>query len=336
MRGYLDDFAKATPPQWDQAVASSAVANSRFSVQTLAVGLAIAAALVLAVVVQVPSGRASAGFSDDRAVALTRDFKAVHTTLIDVDELSRSEQDERHRAVMADKSLAFEAAEEAWQLLAEEEDPERALVGLIGLGELYQSMGQALREFDQPTYLTDAQSEVYTRALEGKAIAMDERAVEVLEEAREIAVDEDFGADLEVLDEWLDELEQGLDDAAAARQAERDAAAAVVGERRGIELAMPTSGDASTLKAEIDRLGAAVRACDQLDGEQVMALTSIVEKTGETTIDGVPGTMHIVQPQSLKTLSDVLRSLGCLEDDADALSPADRRDLEPLGYIDEE
>ena len=84
--------------------------------------------------VQVPTGHAGAGFSDDRAVALPRDFEAVHTTLIDVDELSRSEQDARHRAVMADKSQGFETA---WQLLAEEENPELALVGLMGLGELY-------------------------------------------------------------------------------------------------------------------------------------------------------------------------------------------------------
>ena len=243
LRQYLDDFIDATPPQWDQAVYASAGATSRFSIQTLAVGMAIAASLVLAVVVQVPTGHAGAGFSDDRAVALTRDFEAIHTTLIDVDELSRSEQDARHRAVMADKSHAFETAEEAWQLLAEEEDPERALGGLMGLGELYQSMGQTFREFDQPTYLTDSQSVVYSRALDRKAVGFEERAVSAWEEARKVAINEDFESDLKVLDDWLDDLEQRLDDAAAAKQAELEAAAAVR-ERRGVELALPTSGDA--------------------------------------------------------------------------------------------
>ena len=105
-------------------------------------------------------------------------------------------------------------------------------------------MGQTSLEFDQPTYLTDSQSGVYSRALGRKAVGFEERAVSDWEEARKVTLNEDFESDLKVFDDWLDDLEQRLDDAAAAKQAELDAATAAVRERRGVELALPTSGDA--------------------------------------------------------------------------------------------
>ncbi len=318
LRQYLDDFADAARPNWEAATSSVEDSATGRGIHQWAIGLAIAAALLVAVFVQLPSSKASAGVADDEAIALSDAFGAIHTSLLRGSELPRAEEDAMHRAVMADKAAAFEAAESAWRALAEDADSERALVGHLGLGDLHESMGDALHEFDHPSYLTEEQSEVYARALSGKAQVQWQLALDAYEAARVIAVDQGYDADVVALDERLDllvELMEGIERDAVEREQAADAAGRMV---------------AGELRAKTAALQAAVGRCPDVDVGEADEILRMVVQAHEA-----------LQRERFSTYPDVLDAVTAygqaLEEMGCPVATPKREEegplLERLGYV---
>jgi len=224
LRQHVEDFVSTTTldSSWQRALeqVDAPSRSSRFGLHAVGVFALTAAVLVFAYGGLGPDGGEPTEPGDPKAlsagvipVALQEAeekleaFRDIDNTTLELDGLSRADEDTVQRDALAAKTEAMEDTLAAFQALVDGDDADLRAEGLEGIARTYEEMADSLANMPLPTYLDEVQATVYRRALTAKAGLQWEKATEVYRLAAKAQSDRDRARDLR---EHARELEERL------------------------------------------------------------------------------------------------------------------------------
>jgi len=195
LRQHVEDFVSTTTldSSWQRALEQVDAPSrpSRFGLHAVGVFALTAAVLVFAYGGLGPEGGKPTEPGDPKALSAgvipialqeaeekLEAFRDIDNTTLELDGLSRADEDAVQRDALAAKTEAMEEALAALQVLVDGEDADLRAAGLEGTARTYDEMADSLANMPLPTYLDEAQGKVYRRALLAKAGVQWEKAIE--------------------------------------------------------------------------------------------------------------------------------------------------------------